>query len=598
MLDDYGNPLPDFPAATTTDTPPTGYTAPDLAPVSSPVPAGTGAEMQAGSNAANVGSGVQAGGVSTTIDWNNLLPTIKSFLSTPAGAATGIAGLMSLFGGNTPRTAGYHGSIPKYTASRQVLQQPSTPGAYGAARMGKRYFSPTTYAAEGGIMHGSKPQYLSGPTDGMADKLPTSIDGVHPAALSHGEFVIPADVVSHLGNGNSDAGANVLYNMMDKIRKARTGNPKQGKRIDPNKFVPGGDVGDAQYAGGGVIAFTPGGNVPDATTPAVTVGTPGGANSVLSTNTPVTNESNLSEWVGPYVTDMLGKGQALSNTDYTPYTGPLTAGSSPLQDKAFDAAGTLSTPDVIGKSADTASGIASNLGGMKYDPTQFNNGLGPVGSVQSYMNPYMSGVTDFQMNEARRQSDIGRVNDASRLTQAGAYGGSRQAIMDSERERNLNTQLGGIYATGINTAYDKANQQRLAESGLSLQQQQDQEGANQFGANFGLNTANAGVNAANTAAGIGALENSTNNANLNTVANLGATQRGIESEGVAADKAQFDQEQQYPYKQLQFQQSLLNGLPVGTNTTSVGQTPLSQAGSIGTGLQGLYDVLKGLKIGG
>ena len=72
----------------------------------------------------------------------------------------------------------------------------------------------------------------------MADKVPATIDGQQEARLSDGEFVIPADVVSHLGNGNSDAGAKVLKDMMDRVRKARTGNKKQGKEIDPKKFIP------------------------------------------------------------------------------------------------------------------------------------------------------------------------------------------------------------------------------------------------------------------------------------------------------------------------------------------------------------------------
>jgi hypothetical protein len=80
--------------------------------------------------------------------------------------------------------------------------------------------------------------YLGGATDGMADQLPARVEGNQPAALSHGEFIIPADVVSHLGNGNSEAGAQNLYGMMEKIRSARTGNPKQGKQINPDKYLP------------------------------------------------------------------------------------------------------------------------------------------------------------------------------------------------------------------------------------------------------------------------------------------------------------------------------------------------------------------------
>jgi hypothetical protein len=71
----------------------------------------------------------------------------------------------------------------------------------------------------------------------MADKIPARIGDKQEARLSHGEFVIPADVVSHLGNGNSEAGAKRLYAMMDKIRTARTGTKKQGKQINPDKFL-------------------------------------------------------------------------------------------------------------------------------------------------------------------------------------------------------------------------------------------------------------------------------------------------------------------------------------------------------------------------
>jgi hypothetical protein len=72
----------------------------------------------------------------------------------------------------------------------------------------------------------------------MADRVPAHIDGKRPAALSDGEFVIPADVVSHLGNGNSSAGAKMLYEMMDRVRKARTGTKKQGREIDAERFMP------------------------------------------------------------------------------------------------------------------------------------------------------------------------------------------------------------------------------------------------------------------------------------------------------------------------------------------------------------------------
>jgi len=120
--------------------------------------------------------------------------------------------------------------VPKYDVRGNVI--PS-----GVVSPDKQT-TPITRAAHGGLMGLKKGTYLQGDTDGMADKIPARIGEHQEARLSHGEFVIPADVVGHLGNGNSDAGAQRLYAMMDKIRKARTGNPKQGKQINPDKFLP------------------------------------------------------------------------------------------------------------------------------------------------------------------------------------------------------------------------------------------------------------------------------------------------------------------------------------------------------------------------
>jgi hypothetical protein len=84
---------------------------------------------------------------------------------------------------------------------------------------------------------GPRGMYLGGSTDGMADNIPASINSNQPARLSDGEFVVPADVVSHLGNGNSDAGAHQLYGMMDRVRQARTGTAEQGRQINPGNFL-------------------------------------------------------------------------------------------------------------------------------------------------------------------------------------------------------------------------------------------------------------------------------------------------------------------------------------------------------------------------
>jgi hypothetical protein len=88
----------------------------------------------------------------------------------------------------------------------------------------------------GGYSDGGR--LLKGPGDGMSDNIPASIGHKQPARLADGEFVVPADVVSHLGNGSTDAGAKKLYAMMDKVREARTGNKKQGKQIKSEKYLP------------------------------------------------------------------------------------------------------------------------------------------------------------------------------------------------------------------------------------------------------------------------------------------------------------------------------------------------------------------------
>jgi hypothetical protein len=180
-------------------------------------------------------------------------------------------------GGGAP--SGYQGKIPTYTATRTrapLTETMTVPPVAGSKEgpttvprqpgsFGRRYFSDVTYApptppaaapaapaepttpaapvepvtaADGGLMQIARGRYLRGQTDGMEDKLRTTIDGSDPAALSHGEFIIPADVVSHLGNGNSDAGAKRLYQMMDRIRQARTGTKQQGKQINANKYLP------------------------------------------------------------------------------------------------------------------------------------------------------------------------------------------------------------------------------------------------------------------------------------------------------------------------------------------------------------------------
>jgi hypothetical protein len=385
--------------------------------------------------------------------------------------------------------------------------------------------------AEGGIADAGR--YLQGKTDGMADEIPSSIDGEQPAALSHGEFVIPADVVSHLGNGNSDAGAQKLYEMMARIRKARTGNSEQGKEINAEEFTMGGIAG---YAGGGTVKGFNGVNGSD-------VNATGGNGATGATGgggvpNDISRTSTLSPWVGDYVTNALGQGAALAAAPYQAYQGPLTAGASNLQQQAF--AG------------------ASEMAMAGYNPAQFTGGFNAQ-TAQQYMNPYLQASLDPQLKELNRQSQIARLEDSGRLTKAGAYGGSRQAIMESEGRRNLLDKQQDVLATGYKTAYD-------AGLGQFNKERDADESSRQFGANFGLKS-------------------------IDQLSGLGAVERGITSEGLAADKAQFEEQRDFAYGMPKYQLGLLSGLPIGANTTSVDQDALSKLQSQISGLGANYTLL-------
>jgi hypothetical protein len=390
-------------------------------------------------------------------------------------------------------------------------------------------------AAQGGMMGYARggrampPRYLRGQTDGMADKIPSNIDGVQPAKLSHGEFVIPADVVSHLGNGNSDAGAKVLYKMMDRVRKARTGTKKQGKQINPEKFTPGGIAG---YAGGGAVAFNAGGAAPAPPT------APLGAST----------EQNISEWAGPYVQNMLEKTSALVNSPYKAYEGPMTAGTAPLQSKVFSGLEGLNFPGQLGQSfsAEGAYQLPSMTpGGVT------GQQAGPGGIASQYMNPYLSAVLTPQLDELRRQSQITQMGNASKLTQAGAFGGSRQAIMDSETQRNLLQQQNKAIGEGYANAYDKAMGQFNTEQGQAKTLAEMMAGA-------------------------------------------GTQQRSIEQEGITALMKQYETELLDPYTKLKFQKEQLGGLPVATAGTTANT---SQLGEFKGNFGDLAEALKKLGLG-
>lgn len=155
--------------------------------------------------------------------WKSLSPTEKLMY----GGAGGL-GLMALMGrqGSVPGQAPYTGPLSKFKYDPSRYIPASIP-----MRMARGGIADLGSYSDGGRL-------LKGPGDGMSDNIPATISNKRPARLADGEFVVPADVVSHLGNGSTDAGAKQLYSMMDKVRSARTGRKAQGKQIRPQKYMP------------------------------------------------------------------------------------------------------------------------------------------------------------------------------------------------------------------------------------------------------------------------------------------------------------------------------------------------------------------------
>ena len=360
----------------------------------------------------------------------------------------------------------------------------------------------------------------------------------------------------------------------------------------------------------------------------------------------------LSEFAGEYVSDMLGKTRALADKPYSAYTGPLTAGASGLQNQAFSGYGALDpnqqtgigsfgfgagpgsfgfgsaagqgyTPGFTAGSADM-SGMGMNRFQNNYNPQAFTGQ-----AAQQYMNPYLQAALNPQIAEVRRQEAITQSQDAGRAAQAGAFGGSRSFIMDAERARNTGQQIADITGQGYARAFDTAQQQfnteqemrqRIAEVGLDQfnkeqaglrtdeaarrgqfnteaerlaafdearrgqfneeerrQMQFDEYGRDQFNEEERRRIA---AEEADRRYGLSALRD---------MSAAGAAERDIAQQGITADYLQYQQEQQYPYEQLQFMQSMLEGLPVAARETSYVQP--SGFEDFGSGLASLMALL-------
>jgi hypothetical protein len=267
-------------------------------------------------------------------------------------------------------------------------------------------------------------------------------------------------------------------------------------------------------------------------------------------------ESSLSNWAGPYVTEMLGRGQALANQPYQAYKGPLTAGQSSLQDDAIAGLGGLSAPTSMGAytpQSFTGAGYAAPTSQQAVDGQMGAYTPASGNTVQQYMTPYLQGALQPQYDAANRQALIAQEAMKSQYGKAGAFGGGRQAVAGAELDRGLLDRMAGITGTGYQNAFEQAQSQFNTEQGRAMAAQQD---ANRYGFDV-----------------LGAQQTG------------GGLQRAIEAEGIAADRAQFQQERDYDKSNVLFTQSLLDGMPLETQTYNITQPSgiASLAGGLATG---------------
>jgi len=361
--------------------------------------------------------------------------------------------------------------------------------------------------------------------------------------------------------------------------------------------------------------------------------------------------TSIPEYARPYVEKSLGQAAALtdiSKNPYDPYSGQRTAAFTPMQAQAMQNMSGMQTAsqitdasnlaynagqgglDAYGKSAglqNQALGYGAQganlgiLGGGLYGGraaqagSNYANLATSPGAVSSYMSPYMQNAVDVQKEEAIRDYQKTMPTLGAQAVKSGAFGGSRQAIVDAEAQRNVNKQLTNIQATGSQQAYDKAMQSmqygsnlslqglqtglqgvntQLAGTGQGMQGVQGALGAGQYGLQ-GLGTTNT---SANTLGNLGQMEFSQNQAINEAQMRAGAMQQQQEQQGLNLDYQSYQDSLNYPYKQLGFMSDLYRGLPLSQSSQSMYQNPsaMSQGVGLATAGYGLYQM--GKKDGG
>ena len=276
----------------------------------------------------------------------------------------------------------------------------------------------------------------------------------------------------------------------------------------------------------------------------------------------VTQQNAISAYAQPYVEGMLGKAEALTGTPYQTYGQQRTADFTGLQNQAFQGAGQLGVTPQTGQATNYAN--MAGIGGLGVAGQA--NPYGFQSQVGGYMNPYLQYSLAPQLAEANRMYDISGVNQQAKATQVGAFGGSREAIMAAENERNRNMGLNSIIGQGYNTAFAGA------------QQQYNQNLQNQLA---GLNTAG---QAGSTLGQLGQNQYAQQTGNINLQNALGTQQQQQQQNILGQQYQDYMAQKQDPFNKLSYMQGILTGLPMTSSIQNVYSNPSQLAQVAGLGL--------------
>ena len=310
-------------------------------------------------------------------------------------------------------------------------------------------------------------------------------------------------------------------------------------------------------------------------------------------------QTSIPEYARPYVETMLGKTEALGNQPYQAYGQERQAGFTPEQQAAFQSAYGMQPSAQTGMAGQYAGAATLGALGTNYDPTQFKAGQFGQQDAQQYMSPYMQSVVDVQQQEAQRQADIAGTQRGAQAAGAGAFGGSRQAIMDAEAARNLATQKGSIQAQGLQSAYTQAQAQYNADQARQMQAAQLGEQSKQYGAGLGLQGLSTALQGAGQMGQLGG-QQFQQGMDINKLQQAtGATEQAQQQAALTQQYQDFIAQKQYPYQQLSYMSDMLRGLPMSQSTQSLFQAPPSTASTVaglGTAAYGISKLAKGGKV--